>query len=390
MDSFVDRPGLSYRAVFLAAGLYVFISNFTLFSPILLTFFLILLITLSLNPMVVALRRFIRRTVAAILIALAFLIVIAAAGWALYSPLKEPFVRLFHRFPVYCQNIGTLLHHYEQSFTPTTPEAPAPPVSPAQGFHIDLQQVVTKLGSGVHEIISNTAVMVLVAITVFVGVAYMLQNPRPVFASFFGLVPERHQPAAARIARRVARFVPRWALALICGMATIGLLVFFAMWPVLGVENAAMMGFIAFVFEAVPYVGAIVAGVPALLLALGMGGSKPFWVILAYVIIQLAEHNVINPLIVAGPLSQHPVSVIFAVMLCLAGFGFLGVLLAVPMVETISIVYDELYRPCYLPHTTSKDLDRMALEMLQGDPDAPPPHDSGEPLDLAHPEKTRA
>jgi predicted PurR-regulated permease PerM len=250
--------------------------------------------------------------------------------------------------------------------------------------------VLTKLGSGVHAIISNTAVTVVVAMTVFVGVAYMLQSPRPVFAAFFGLVPEGHQPAAARIARRVARFVPRWAVALICGMATVGILVFLAMWPVLGLENAAMMGLIAFVFEAVPYVGAILAGVPALLLALAMGGGKPFWVVIAYVTIQLLEHNVINPLIVAGPLRQHPVWVIFAVMLCLAAFGFLGVLLAVPMVETVAIVYDELYRPCYLPHTTSEDLDRMALEMLQGDPNASPSHDRGEPLNLAPAEKTRA
>jgi predicted PurR-regulated permease PerM len=188
----------------------------------------------------------------------------------------------------------------------------------------------------------------------------------------------------------MVEFVPRWALALVTGMATIGVLVFLAMWPILGLENAALMGVIAFAFETIPYVGAVLAGIPALLLALGMDGGRPLWVVIAYVTIQLLEHNVINPLVVAGPLRQHPVAVIFAVMLCLAAFGILGVLLAVPMVETIAIVYDELYRPRYLPHTTSQDLDRMVREMFLGHRATPAPRGNGHPVDVSPPQKRRA
>lgn len=378
------RPGLVYRAIFLAAGLYVLIDNFALFSPILLSFFLILLITLALNPVVMALRGFIRRSVAAVLLALVFLCLLAVAGWAFYSPLKKPLSAFFRQLPEYWRKLDAPLRNFERAISPTTPGTPGQPPTPSQGFHIDVQQIVSSLGHGVHAIISNTALMALVVITVFVGVAYMLHNPRPVFAAFFALVPEPHQPVAARIGRRVAKFVPRWAMALVSGMAIIGILVFFATWPILGLQNAALMALIAFAFEAIPYVGAVLAGIPALLLALGMGGSKPLWVVIAYVSIQLAEHNIINPLVVAGPLQQHPVAVIFAVMLCLAGFGVLGVLLAVPLVETIEIVYDEVYRPRYLPHTTPQDLDRRAREMLQAAPLPAPHRNDGTGIDVAH------
>jgi predicted PurR-regulated permease PerM len=55
-------------------------------------------------------------------------------------------------------------------------------------------------------------------------------------------------------------------------MLTVGLMVFLLMWPFFGFLDAMVLGLIAAVFEAIPYLGPFLSAVPALLFALGEGG----------------------------------------------------------------------------------------------------------------------
>jgi predicted PurR-regulated permease PerM len=125
-----------------------------------------------------------------------------------------------------------------------------------------------------------------------------------------------------------------------------------------------VLGLIAGVFEAVPYLGPLLSAVPALFFALGEGGMTPFWVLLVYLAVQLLENNVISPLIMARSMKLHPVAVIFSMLLCVEIFGVLGVLVAAPMVAIVEILHDELYRKRFLPTVTDADLQLLARNAL--------------------------
>jgi len=144
------------------------------------------------------------------------------------------------------------------------------------------------------------------------------------------------------------------------GMLTIGFLVFLLMWPIFGFMDALVLGLIAGVLEAVPFLGPILSALPALLLALGQGGMTPLWVLLTYAGVQALENNIILPFIMARGMKLYPLAVIFSMLLCVATFGVLGVLLAAPLVAIVRIVHDELYRKRFLPHVTDADLDHLA------------------------------
>jgi predicted PurR-regulated permease PerM len=147
-------------------------------------------------------------------------------------------------------------------------------------------------------------------------------------------------------------------------MVTIGLMVFLIMWPIFGFMDALVLGLIAGVLEAVPFIGPLLSAVPALLLAVGEGGLTPLWVVLAYLAIQGLENNVILPMIMARGMKLHPVAVMFSMLLCVAAFGVLGVLVAAPLVAIVDILHDELYRKRFLPAVTDADLDRLARKAL--------------------------
>lgn len=380
--------------VILGAALLAFIKSFTLLSPILLSFLLIILIVLSINPVITRMRVLIRsRRVAAGLVTAVFVAIIGLAGWAFFEPMKKSVTNLTTQLPQYWERLQKLLIRMEQQAAFTEKKLQAEVVTEraqtemAEGDTEVAKQIAKSpqsappeeegsLRSGISGMLRgvvgsftavafNGAQMFIVMVTVFFGVTFTIMNPRPIIGAMFSLIPERHHDQALIIMRRIAKVVPGWALATLTGMLAIGLLVFLFMWVILGFKDALILGLIAGVMEAIPFLGPLLSAVPALLIALGAGGMTPVWVLLAFIAVQALEGNVIQPFVMARGMKLHPLAVIFSMLLCVAAFGLLGVLVAAPMVAIVDILHDELYRKRYLPTVTDADLERLAGNALR-------------------------
>jgi predicted PurR-regulated permease PerM len=377
--------------VLLAAALLVFIHTFSLLAPILLSFLLILLISLALNPVISRMRGLTGgRRLATGLVAVALVVILGLTGWAFLVPMKASVGKFSEQLPGYWERLQKPLIKIEKQAVlseeklqaevtteiaeeataagkpdPTAATAPPQLTTESGSLRSGLSQMLQGVAGSFRAVAFNAAQMFVVLVTVFFGVVFTLMNPRPIFGAMFSLVPERHHDQALVIMQRIGKFVPGWAGATLLGMLTIGLLVFLLMWPIFGFTDALVLGLIAGVLEAVPFLGPLLAAVPALLLALGKGGMTPLWVVLAYAAVQALENNVILPLIMARGMKLHPVAVIFSMLLCVAAFGVLGVLVAAPLVAIVSILHDELYRKRFLPTATDADLDRLARKALR-------------------------
>lgn len=378
----------------LAATVFIFIQTFSLLSPILLSFLLILLISLALNPVIARLRAWTGgRKRATTLVTAALAAAIGLTGWAFFGPMKTSVGMLSEKLPAYWERMQKPLIKMEQQAViseeklqaEVTTEiaqstslesdrdaavraraaAPAQPGKDARSLRSSLSEMLQGVLGRFTSIAVNAAQILVVLVTVFFGVVFTLMNPRPIFGALFALLPERHHPQTLVIVQRIGKFVPGWAGATLLGMLTIGLLVFLLMWPIFGFGDALVLGLVAGVLEAVPFLGPLLAAVPALLLAVGQGGMTPLWVTVAYLGVQALENNVILPIIMAHGMKLHPVAVIFSMLLCVATFGLLGVLVAAPLVAIVSIIHDELYRRRVLPGVTDADLDRLARRALR-------------------------
>ena len=388
------RPRSFYSYLILGAALFAFIQTFSLLSPILFSFLLILLISLAVNPVISRMRALKggRRGATGLIVA-ALVVFIALTGWAFFGPMQDAVTKLSERLPAYWERLQKPLIKMEQQAVlseeklqaeVTTeiaqtaadegkPEAarrapkPAPPktAKESESIRSRLSQMIQGVVGSFTAVAFNAAQILVVLVTVFFGVIFTLMNPRPIFGAIFLIVPERHHEQTLIILQRVGRFVPTWAFATLLAMLTVGVLVFLLMWPFFGFVDALALGLIAGVFEAIPYLGPILSAVPALLFAMGEGGMTPLWVLLAYLAVQVLENNVISPLIMARSMKLHSVAVIFSMLLCVAAFGVLGVLVAAPLVAIVGILHDELYRKRFLPTVTDADLDRLARNALR-------------------------
>ncbi len=340
----VKQPAMTFH-VLLVAALFVFIHTFSVLSPILLSLLLILLISLAVNPVISRMRVWTGgRKGATGLIVLALAVVVGLTGWAFFVPMKASVTRLAEQLPAYWERLQKPLIKMEQQAvrseeklqaevtteiarnTPAVPKPKAAPRTPepasskpakeSGSLRSNLNQTLQGVVGSFAAMAFNAAQILVVLITVFFGVTFILMNPRPIFGAIFSLVPESHHDQALMIAQRIGKFVPRWAAATLLGMVTIGVLVFLLMWPILGFMDALVLGLIAGVLEAVPFLGPLLSSVPGLLLALSKGGMTPLWAVLAYLSIQALENNVILPVIMSRGVKLHPVAVIFSMLVC--------------------------------------------------------------------------
>jgi predicted PurR-regulated permease PerM len=386
-------PAISFYII-LAAVLFAFIQTFSLLSPILLSLLLVLLISLALNPVISWIRALLGgRKMATGLVTAALLAVVFLTGWVVSGPMKTSIINISRTLPEYWERLQKPLIKFEQQsvlFEEKLQEevsteiaaenlATAKPgdrqlltVPPSERSQEESDSIRTSLKKMVQDMLGsfsavafNGAQILVVLVTVFFGVVFMLMNPRPIWGAVISLIPERHHEQAVIILQRIGKFVPLWAGATLLGMVTIGFLVFLLMWPIFGFMDALALGLVAGLFEAVPFLGPILSAVPALLLALGKGGMTPLWVVLVYLSIQAIENNLIIPFIMARHVKLHPVAVIFSMLLSIAAFGVLGVLVAVPLVAIVTILHEELYQKRYLPTVSNADLDHLAGIVLQ-------------------------
>ncbi|MFO8112574.1 MAG: AI-2E family transporter [Desulfosalsimonadaceae bacterium] len=380
--------------VFLGAALFGFIQAFSLLSPILLSFLLVILISVSVNPLISWIRSLTGgRKLPAGLVVGGFIAVLVLTGWAFFGPMKDSVTNLAEELPEYWERLQKPLIRMEQqaAFTEeklqtevrterarteraegdtevaqritvsTQPASPEDDESLRSGMSGMFRE---SLGSFTAVAFNGTQILV-VMVTVFFGVTFTLMNPRPIIGAMFSLVPERHHDQALIIMERIGKVLPSWALATLAGMVAIGLLVFLLMWLILGFMDGLILGLIAGVMAAIPFLGPILSAVPALLLSLGEGGMTPLWVLLAYFAVQALEGNVIQPFVMARGMRLHPVAVIFSMLLCVGAFGVLGVLVASPLIAIVNILHDELFRKRFLPTVTNADLENMARKALR-------------------------
>ena len=121
----------------------------------------------------------------------------------------------------------------------------------------------------------------------------------------------------------------------------VGILTSIAM-SILGVKYAVLLGFMIGLFNLIPYLGAIVAVVIAILITLLTGGlSQAIWMAVIVIVLQQIDANIINPRIIGNSLNISPILIIFSVTVAGAYFGVIGMFLAVPIVTVIKLILED-------------------------------------------------
>lgn len=144
------------------------------------------------------------------------------------------------------------------------------------------------------------------------------------------VVPPVYEDYALDLYFRVRHKIGKWLKGQLLLSVMVAIAVFIGLW-LLDVDYALLLGLLAGTFEIIPFIGPIVSGGLAVLLALSHSFTIAIYTLALFIIVQQAESHVLVPMVMRFTTQLNPAVVVIALMVGGAVFGFVGVVLAVPV-----------------------------------------------------------
>ena len=162
------------------------------------------------------------------------------------------------------------------------------------------------------------------------------------------ITPLKHQDYIIGLWRRSQKKIGLWMQGQVLLALIVGVLVYLGL-TILGVKYSLVLAIIAALFELIPVFGPILSAIPAVVIAVGTGGtSLGILVVGLYVIIQQFENHLIYPLVVTKVVGVPPLLVILALLIGAKLAGFLGIILSVPTAAALQEFVNDLQRRRHL------------------------------------------
>ena len=201
-----------------------------------------------------------------------------------------------------------------------------------------LSSISKNIASGV---VSAGGAILGTAAAIFMGfiVGFLLLVGLPrVKVGLLGLFPPDSRDDALELSRRMNEVVGGFIRGQATIAAIVGTLTGIAL-AIIGVPFAGTIGLIAGITNVIPYVGPIVGGFIAAVVALFVDPWMMVWAILAVIVIQQIESTFLSPKIMSDQVGLHPVIVILSLAVGASLMGLVGMLLAVPVAGAIKAVW---------------------------------------------------
>lgn len=198
-----------------------------------------------------------------------------------------------------------------------------------------LASLLGRVLSGGAAVVSILSLLVITPVVAF----YLLRDWDRIVALLDDLLPRQHQDTI----RAQAREIDKTLAGFVRGQASVCLIlgIFYAVGlSVIGLDVGLIVGFGAGLISFIPYVGSISGFVVSMALALAQFGDiTPLLAVAAvFGVGQFVEGNYLTPKLVGESVGLHAVWIIFALMAGGSLFGFVGMLLAVPVAAVIGVL----------------------------------------------------
>ncbi|WP_367614956.1 AI-2E family transporter [Plastoroseomonas arctica] len=313
-----------------------------LFQSILTPFVLAAVIAYFLDPPTSRLERYgVPRGLAAGLMIL-LLSAVALLGLLLLYPLLIAQIGvLVTRLPAYVAGVGAALRdallRLEEALGPELVDVRLRELAVGQ-----VASFLSYLGSSATRVIGGgfaLANIFMLAVVMPIVAFYLLRDWPGMVTRIESWLPRRSASTLRALGRDMDRVLAAWLRGqLIC--CAILAMIYAAGLQLVGLELGLTVGLVTGVLSFIPYIGSLTGFIAALLLAVGQFGNWTGVLLVAGVFFvgQVVEGYIIYPRLLGDRVELHAVWVIFALFAGGVAFGFLGVLLAVPIAAAIGVV----------------------------------------------------
>lgn len=171
---------------------------------------------------------------------------------------------------------------------------------------------------------------------------YMVVEENALKKIVWSIAPTQHQVYIMRLVNRMQRKVGLW----LRGQLILSLIIFcltYLALLILDVKYALVLALIAGLTEFVPYLGPILASIPAIFLSFTQAPTLAIFVAIVYYIIQLVENNIIVPKLMQKVVGLNPIVSIAVLMIGFKVAGVPGAILSIPVATAVNVLVKDLF-----------------------------------------------
>ncbi len=205
-----------------------------------------------------------------------------------------------------------------------------------------LGQAAGQLGGSVLPVVSGLASTILSLVIVIFLSLYLLAEPRKYEEGAIKLFPVWYRHRVRFIMDRIDYTLRLWLQGQLLLMIFVGFVTWLGL-AILGLDQALALGVLAGLFSFVPNFGPIAALVPSLVVALVQAPQHVGWIVLIIYGTSFLQSQLIAPLLFEESLNLPPVIVLIGQIFAAIFFGFLGIMLAVPIIAILLVLVREVY-----------------------------------------------
>ncbi|CAN5665718.1 AI-2E family transporter [soil metagenome] len=349
-----DRTAL--RMVVWLAALYVGLHLFWRTRNIILVVFLGVLFAIAVSAGTDRLQRYrIPRAIGAPLIVLAFIGLLGAFGTWIGPTVRQQTIELRTKLPEALDKIEQWVQGQGGGVIATVlgvPDSDSLARAARNGAQRAQPQAVTEerpqglrerltgqlSGAGRYflPVLGSTLAVVAALLLVLFVTIYVAVNPGLYQRGALRLLPPRNRERAVVVLSAIGATLRKWLVTqliamLVIGVVTTGVLL------ALDVRAAVPLGILAGLLEFVPTLGPILSALPAIAMGFVDSPEKALFVTVAYILIQFLENHILIPVLMQEGLDLPPALTIVVQAIMAIVFGFLGLLVAVPMLAMVVV-----------------------------------------------------
>jgi len=261
-----------------------------------------------------------------------FIILFAILALILYviiNPLSSELENLSEIFPLYFDRISLQFEEVRSS-SPQYEELLSNIQVYLSRISDSLKSFATNIFAALAKIFGGLATAVIVIVISF----YLTAEEKGIPLFLRSITPVKHQSYILNLWSRVQTKIGRWIRGQIILSLAVGIAVFIGL-SIFGIRYKLILALIAAVFEIIPFIGPLLAAIPAVILGFLKSPIVALWTALVYFVVQQLENTILVPKIMQKAVGLNPVIIIISLLIGAQLLGFAGVILAIPIAAVI-------------------------------------------------------
>ncbi len=202
---------------------------------------------------------------------------------------------------------------------------------------------VGRLGGSVLPVVGGVANTILSALIIFFLSMYLLAEPALYVDGIIKLTPIWYRGRMRNILRRLDSTLRAWLSVTLVSMLLVAFLTGAGLWLAEIREEAFALGVLAGLLSFIPNFGPVVALIPSVAVAIVEAPHNVIWVVVIIYGVSFLQSQLLSPILASERMNMPAISILLGQIIFGFFFGFLGLMLAVPLSACVAVLVDEIY-----------------------------------------------